>query len=92
MSYWRTKAHAVITASLKEGREKGLEGKDLERHVSEAYPWGERANHPYKIWCNVFALLVRGDKKPMSRSKAKKREADDARVTPLKGQGEFEFA
>lgn len=72
MSYWRTKSRSVITAALKDGRDKGLEGKALEKHVSEAYPFGERAMHPYKIWLNEFSLLVRGDKKPMTSGKAKK--------------------
>lgn len=44
-SYWRTKSRSVITAALKEGQAAGLEGKALEKHVSAAYPFGERAMH-----------------------------------------------
>lgn len=71
-SGWRAKSRRVILAALKEGREKGLEGKALEKHVSDAYPFGERAMHPYKVWLNEFALLVRGERKLMATSKAKK--------------------
>jgi hypothetical protein len=72
-SYWRQKSRAVIEAALAEGRAKGLEGKALERHVSDAYPFGERLNWPYQIWLNEFALLVRGRLKPMSRPKVEHR-------------------
>lgn len=68
-SYWRTKSRNVILAAIKDGRDQGLEGKALEKHVSAAYPFGERAMHPYKIWLNEFALLVKGERKLMAKSK-----------------------
>lgn len=71
MSHWRTTSRKVILAALESGRKAGLEGKALEKHVSDAYPFGERAMLPYKIWLNEFALLVRGVRKPMTRPKAK---------------------
>lgn len=43
MSHWRNKSRSVIAKALKEGRAKGLDGKALEKHVSAAYPFGERA-------------------------------------------------
>lgn len=69
-SHWRVKSRRVIVAALAEGRARGLEGRALEKHVSDAYPFGERAMLPYKIWLNEFALLVRGERKPMGRPKA----------------------
>ncbi len=63
-SRWRTASRQVITEALEEGRKLGLEGKALEKHVSAAYPFGERAMLPYKIWLHVFAQLVRGSNKP----------------------------
>ncbi len=63
-SRWRTVSQNVITKALEEGRALGLDGKALEKHVSAAYPFGERAMLPYKIWLHVFAQLVRGSKKP----------------------------
>lgn len=71
MNRWRTKSRSVILAALKDGRAAGLEGKALEKHVSAAYPFGERAMFPYKVWLNEFALLVRGERKLMATSKKK---------------------
>ena len=28
----------------------GLNGKELRRAISKAYPFGERKDHPYRIW------------------------------------------
>lgn len=69
---WRLHARKVILSALESGRLAGLEGKALEKHVSDAYPFGERSMHPYKIWLNEFSLLVKGQRKPMSPSRAKK--------------------
>ncbi len=70
-SRWRTASRQVITKALDEGRKLGLEGKALEKHVSAAYPFGERAMLPYKIWLHVFAQLVRGNKRPFEVRKKK---------------------
>lgn len=70
-SRWRTESRRVITEALASGRAIGLEGKALEKHVSNAYPFGERAMTPYKIWRHVFAQLVRGVNKPMESHKKK---------------------
>jgi hypothetical protein len=67
---WRAAANRAITAALDEGKAKGLEGAELEKHVrANGYPFGERAMHPYKIWCSEVnkVLQKRG-------VKAKKRE------------------
>lgn len=71
MSHWRRTARSIIVKALQEGRAQGLAGKPLEKFVSERYPWGERRMHPYKIWLNEFALLVRGERKLMAASKKK---------------------
>jgi hypothetical protein len=71
MSHWRTKSRKVILAALEEADAAGLEGKAREKFVSDRYPFGERAMHPYQIWLNEFSLLVRGVRKPMTKSKAK---------------------
>lgn len=47
---WRDKARAAITRAMREGRDMGLAGESLERHVRSRYPFGEREHHPYKIW------------------------------------------
>jgi len=71
MSHWRTTSMRVIFTALESGRAAGLEGNALEQHVSAAYPFGERAMHPYKIWLHEFAKQVRGSKKPFERRKPK---------------------
>lgn len=70
-SRWRTKSRAVIIAALGRGRKAGLDGKELEKYVSEAYPFGERRMYPYRVWLNEFALLVKNQRKPMVRIKFK---------------------
>jgi len=32
-----------------------MDEKPLRKLISDAYPWGERENHPYKIWCSAVA-------------------------------------
>lgn len=50
-SEWRPYANAIITKIILENN--SVPEKDLRKKISEAYPWGERANHPYKIWCSA---------------------------------------
>lgn len=64
MSPWRQKSRAVILAALKDADAQGLEGKARERFVSDRYPFGERAMHPYKIWLSEFRLLVKEKARP----------------------------
>jgi hypothetical protein len=67
VSPWARKAAEVIRAALAEGQAAGLSGRALERYVSEQYPFGERAMHPYKVWLSVFRRLVKpAPVKPMS--------------------------
>lgn len=49
-SYWRQPARATIERVYNEGVTLGLAGDALKQHVNAAYPFGERAYHPYKIW------------------------------------------
>lgn len=48
--YWRPIAARAIQEALKEAREQGLDEQQTEKHIDAAYPFGERAYHPYKIW------------------------------------------
>lgn len=47
-SYWRKTAAPVIAEILAKRSDREAEDKLL----FDAYPFGERANHPYKIWLN----------------------------------------
>jgi len=67
---WKGKARNVITSILLEYEAECLcLGKPFElssafKKVSEGYPFGQRANHPYKVWLTAIkqakGLLNRG--------------------------------
>lgn len=47
---WRERARPVIRRVIAEN---GMtDEKVLRRALREAYPFGERRYHPYKIWCS----------------------------------------
>ena len=50
ISSWRRESRAVIERAACEGIAMGLEDDALVKHVRAAYPFGERAMWPYKIW------------------------------------------
>ena len=62
-NYWRNSARRVIVEALKTGTALGLTGKELDKHISAAYPFGQRAMHPYKIWLSEIKNQVPGKKK-----------------------------
>lgn len=45
---WRTQASEVIRGVINDNPTAPL--PELRKLISAAYPWGERRNHPYKIW------------------------------------------
>lgn len=47
---WRQHCAPIIASVIAEN--KGLNNKELRAKIREAYPYGERAMHPYKIWCD----------------------------------------
>ena len=55
-SDWRRYANAIIVKIIRDNM--GLEEKELRKKISDAYPWGERAMHPYKIWCSEVASCL----------------------------------
>lgn len=62
-SHWRTHAEKVIRDVLKANPDATL--KELRTLLREAYPFGPRAMHPYKIWCSeVRAQLAEKFGKP----------------------------
>ena len=48
MSQWREHSAKVIARVLAET--KGQDEKVIRKALHDAYPFGERSNHPYKIW------------------------------------------
>jgi hypothetical protein len=50
MSTWRDSAKAHISEVVRNNP--GIDLKAMKKKLREAYPYGERAMHPYKIWCD----------------------------------------
>ena len=50
MASWREHSRAVVAAVLKETE--GQTQTQIKVALYHAYPFGERAMHPYKIWLN----------------------------------------
>lgn len=65
-STWRTKAAPIIRQVLKET--KGQSEKEIRKALIDAYPFGVREYHPYKIWCDEIRVQ-RGKKKSKQRLK-----------------------
>lgn len=83
---WRAKAAAVIADTLADCRAKGLDEKATTKALSDAYPFGERAMHPYKIWLDE---LARGKKREKELAKARKLVAEHNARLIAEGQPTF---
>jgi hypothetical protein len=51
-SRWRNAANQVITKVVSDNP--GLPEHELRKKLSEAYPFGMRKFHPYKIWLSAI--------------------------------------
>ncbi len=60
MKTWRDSARPIISKVLKDTEGKSEE--EIKKALYNAYPWGERAMHPYKIWLDEIKVQ-RGLKK-----------------------------
>jgi len=49
-SYWRGRARPIIAKVIAEHA--GRPQPEVRRALREAYPFGPRQHHPYKIWCD----------------------------------------
>lgn len=58
---WRDKARPIIAKVLAENQ--GADEKVIRKALIEAYPFGERKYHPYKIWCSEVNNQMKGKKK-----------------------------
>lgn len=59
---WKTKALEVINPILAQHRQSCRDGlmnrSGLRRELNKVYPFGQRINHPYKVWCAVVNEAV----------------------------------
>lgn len=82
MSYWRRKAQPIIAKVLAE-----TEGKpeaEIKEALLDAYPFGPRQHHPYKIWLSEIAIQC-GRKPPLGTRKAQPAKANPATPDPRQG-------
>lgn len=70
MAYWRDKSSAVIQQLIQQNP--GADEKTLRTLISQAYPYGQREHHPYKIWLDeVKKAMPRKFPKPFGRGGTK---------------------
>lgn len=57
-SYWRDIAAPIITKVIdRVGRD---DKRALQKALAEAYPWGEKRMHPYRIWRDEIRRQLEG--------------------------------
>lgn len=61
---WREEAADIIGRTIAETDSKDL--PLLRQRLRDAYPWGERKNHPYKIWLDEIKRQL-GLKPPLQQ-------------------------
>ena len=67
-SHWRNIAAPIIAEVIERvGRENE---KALKTALREAYPWGQRKYHPYKIWCSEIRIQLGKPKSKKERCKS----------------------
>ena len=55
-SYWREQCAPIIAKVIAENR--GKDEKEIRKALHDAYPFGERRMHPYKIWCSEVNIQL----------------------------------
>lgn len=51
---WREHARPIIAKVLADNKDKT--DREIKVALRNAYPYGERAMHPYKIWCDEIKV------------------------------------
>jgi hypothetical protein len=51
---WRDLARPIIAEALRENE--GKDESEIKKALKEAYPFGQRAYHPYKIWLDEIKV------------------------------------
>lgn len=62
---WRDSCKPIINKVLKANE--GKSEKEIRKALSDAYPFGERAYHPYKVWLDEIKVQrgLKKKKQPM---------------------------
>jgi hypothetical protein len=64
-SSWRNAAAPIIAKVIDEVGTDDM--RALRQALREAYPWGEKRMHPYRIWCNEIRRQLSGAPPPDTR-------------------------
>ena len=81
---WRDVARPIIAKVLRETA--GQTEKEVRSALFDAYPFGERAMHPYKIWCDEVRVQL-GEKPPADqRARLATMQRHRDRLSPRKQQ------
>lgn len=57
MPTWREHASPIISKIIADN--KGKTPKEIKKALFDAYPYGERARYPYKIWCDEIKVQMK---------------------------------
>jgi hypothetical protein len=57
-STWAERAALAIQRAYNIAREEGKTGDEIVKAIDAAYPFGERAMHPYKMWLKVRRRIL----------------------------------
>lgn len=68
---WRDIAKPIIYDVLQAN--KGADEKVIRKALKQAYPFGQRSLHPYKIWCDEVRLQTK-KKRPGVKSNIQQKE------------------
>jgi hypothetical protein len=80
-SYWREKSRPIIARVIAEN--KGADEQQVHKALSDAYPFGERKYHPYKIWLDEIAVQMGTRKQKNIFGRKKKAKPKDPRQMEL---------
>ncbi len=65
---WRDQARPAVARAIADGKDAGLTGRDLLRHIQAFYPFGSRGNWPYKVWLDEVRCQL--GSRPRKRTQA----------------------
>jgi hypothetical protein len=70
-SRWRKESREIIARLLEDCKACGYDEATIKKALHDAYPFGERKYHPYKIWLSEIQRQ-RGTKKGIGKTAANK--------------------
>ena len=78
MGNWANAALTAMTKTLLKCRAEGKTPADTAKAIDDAYPFGEREHHPYKVWLRERKLFFAQHGLPRNgRNKTDKEQLDD---------------